>query len=39
MDRLDTLLEDSPAYGVLDAKDGVALFRRYGSTPRPPWAP
>ena len=30
MDRLDTLLEGSPAYGVLDAKDGVVLFRRSG---------
>lgn len=28
--RLDTLLEGSPAYGVLDAKDGVLLFRRSG---------
>lgn len=27
---LDTLLEGSPAYGVLDAKDGVLLFRRSG---------
>ena len=30
MDRLNTLLEGSPAYGVLDAKDGVVLFRRSG---------
>jgi hypothetical protein len=28
--HLDTLLEGSPAYGVLDAKDGVVLFRRDG---------
>ncbi|MBA3999722.1 hypothetical protein [Brevundimonas sp.] len=28
--HLDTLLEGSPAYGVLDAKDGVVLFRRPG---------
>ncbi len=28
--RFDTLLEGSPAYGVLDAKDGVLLFRRPG---------
>ncbi|KQY90884.1 MULTISPECIES: hypothetical protein [unclassified Brevundimonas] len=28
--NLDTLLEGSPAYGVLDAKDGVVLFRRSG---------
>lgn len=28
--RFDTLLEGSPAYGVLDAKDGVLLFRRSG---------
>lgn len=27
---LDTLLEGAPAYGVLDAKDGVLLFRRPG---------
>ncbi|MFN3814766.1 hypothetical protein [Brevundimonas sp.] len=27
---LDTLLEGSPAYGVLDARDGVVLFRRSG---------
>ena len=27
---LDTLLEGAPAYGVLDAKDGVVLFRRPG---------
>lgn len=27
---LDTLLEGSPAYGVLDAKDGVLLIRRSG---------
>ena len=27
---LNTLLEGSPAYGVLDAKDGVVLFRRSG---------
>ena len=27
---LDTLLEGAPAYGVLDAKDGVVLFRRTG---------
>ena len=30
MDRLNTLLEGSPAYGVLDAKDGVVLFRQSG---------
>ena len=30
MDRLNTLLEGAPAYGVLDAKDGVLLFRRSG---------
>lgn len=28
--HLDTPLEGSPAYGVLDAKDGVVLFRRSG---------
>ena len=28
--HLDTLLEGSPSYGVLDAKDGVVLFRRQG---------
>lgn len=28
--NLDTLLEGSPAYGVVDAKDGVVLFRRSG---------
>ena len=28
--HLDTLLEGSPAYGGLDAKDGVELFRRPG---------
>lgn len=28
--HLDTLLEGAPAYGVLDAKDGVVLFRRSG---------
>lgn len=27
---LDTVLEGSPAYGVLDARDGVVLFRRPG---------
>ncbi|MGV8928442.1 MAG: hypothetical protein ACOH1E_01715 [Brevundimonas sp.] len=27
---LDTLLEGSPAYGVVDARDGVVLFRRPG---------
>lgn len=27
---LDTLLEGSPSYGVLDAKDGVVLYRREG---------
>jgi len=27
---LNTLLEGSPAYGVLDARDGVVLFRRNG---------
>ena len=27
---LDTLLEGSPAYGVLDARDGMVLFRRPG---------
>lgn len=27
---LNTLLEGAPAYGVLDAKDGVLLFRRSG---------
>jgi len=27
---LDTLLEGSPVYGVIDAKDGVVLFRRSG---------
>jgi len=28
--NIDTLLEGAPAYGVLDAKDGVVLFRRSG---------
>lgn len=28
--NLDTLLEGAPAYGVLDARDGVVLFRRSG---------
>ena len=28
--RLTTLLEGSPSYGVLDARDGVVLFRRPG---------
>jgi uncharacterized protein related to proFAR isomerase len=28
--HLDSLLEGSPAYGVLDAKDGVVLYRRPG---------
>ena len=28
--HLTTLLEGSPSYGVLDAKDGVVLFRRPG---------
>jgi hypothetical protein len=28
--HLDTLLEGSPAYGVVDAKDGAVLFRRPG---------
>lgn len=28
--HLDTLLEGAPAYGVLDARDGVVLFRRSG---------
>ncbi|MBD7942487.1 hypothetical protein [Brevundimonas guildfordensis] len=27
---LHTLLEGSPAYGVIDAKDGFVLFRRSG---------
>ena len=27
---LETLLEGSPAYGVVDARDGVVLFRRAG---------
>ncbi len=27
---LETLLEGSPAYGVVDARDGVVLFRRPG---------
>lgn len=27
---LETLLEGSPAYGVVDAKDGAVLFRRPG---------
>lgn len=27
---LDTLLEGSPAYGVVDTRDGVVLFRRPG---------
>lgn len=28
--HLDTLLEGAPSYGVLDARDGVVLFRRSG---------
>ena len=28
--RLEDILEGGPAYGVLDAKDGVVLFRRPG---------
>lgn len=28
--HLSTLLEGSPSYGILDAKDGVVLFRRQG---------
>ncbi len=28
--NLETLLEGSPAYGVVDARDGVVLFRRSG---------
>jgi hypothetical protein len=28
--RLDGLLEGGPAYGALDARDGVVLFRRPG---------
>ena len=28
--HLDTLLEGSPAYGVVDARDGVVLYRRDG---------
>jgi len=28
--HIDTLLEGSPAYGVMDARDGVVLFRRPG---------
>jgi hypothetical protein len=28
--NLDTLLEGSPVYGVVDARDGVVLFRRPG---------
>jgi hypothetical protein len=28
--HIDTLLEGSPAYGVVDARDGVVLFRRPG---------
>lgn len=28
--NLETLLEGSPAYGVVDARDGVVLFRRPG---------
>lgn len=28
--HLESLLEGSPAYGVLDAKDGVVLYRRPG---------
>lgn len=28
--HLASLLEGSPSYGVLDAKDGVVLFRRQG---------
>ena len=28
--HLEILLEGSPSYGVLDAKDGVVLFRREG---------
>ena len=27
---LDTLLEGSPSYGVLDARDGVVLYARQG---------
>ena len=27
---LESLLEGSPAYGVVDARDGVVLFRRPG---------
>lgn len=27
---LDTLLEGSPAYGVIDARDGAVLYRRPG---------
>lgn len=27
---LDTLLEGSPAYGVVDARDGAVLYRRPG---------
>lgn len=27
---LETLLEGAPAYGVVDARDGVVLFRRPG---------
>ena len=28
--NMETLLEGAPAYGVLDAMDGVVLFRRPG---------
>ncbi len=28
--HLAALLEGSPSYGVLDARDGVVLFRRHG---------
>ena len=28
--NLETLLEGAPAYGVVDARDGVVLFRRPG---------
>ena len=28
--HLETLLEGAPAYGVVDARDGVVLFRRAG---------
>lgn len=30
MTQIDNLLEGAPSYGVLDAKDGVVLFRREG---------